>query len=428
MNKLLVVIALLVILFGLKLYMESRYENGLDQAIALVQPAVSVDYDDLSIELDGSLSISGLQFRSAELRKPISIKNINVSSSDWLFLFRGKKAYGRGDFPESFSISVQAFEFDSRLIQLDDPENECKYIEAGIDYSSLGEPLISSDVTIELDLRDHTNGLLNLTSTNKFSTTESQMTFSLDTLRLNNQSNKEIPIETFSLSDTIDQAHAEDVIRYCANKLNLSQEEYVNTVIGSPEFTQGLAGVDLGNEFQEALKKYYQGNSTLKINAKPSDQLKNFNRARLFKNKDVIKMLNLTAELDGKTVPIEVSDMLATQGQIEEPTEIGEKITSAIKNKQEETEQDPRILERIRYEEQKKNRKPASFQLVKLTQANKFINYSVRVKRKNKADIKGRLISYDPRKGELVIGLSQYGGNVKFTINRSEVRQLEVYR
>jgi len=419
---------LIAVLFGTKYYVENRFEQELKQAIVLAQPFVSIRYKDLAIELDGSLSLSDIEIRSAELGSPVSIENINISSSDPLFLFRGKNAYADGDLPDSFSLDVEAFKFNSSLLPREDPSRECKFIDAGIDFANLGEPTISNDVKISLDMRDQSNALLNMTAINDFSTTKAQINFGIDGIGLRSRENQDVPINSFSFSDTLNQPHAEDVLRYCAEKLNLDQEDFITSVIGSSEFTRDLLGVDLGEAFRQALMKYSRGDSTLKIQSTPSNQLKNVGRASLYKNQDIVKMLNLSVQLDGADVPIEISELAIIEGQVEEePSEAEESISLAKNLDTEEPEQDPRIAARIRYEEQKKNRKPAAYQLITLDQANNFKNYRVRIKRKNKPLVTGALKSYDRENGKLMVELSQYGGAVLFTINQSDINQIEVY-
>jgi len=173
-----------------------------------------------------------------------------------------------------------------------------------------------------------------------------------------------------------------------------------------------------------------QGGKWLSIKSTPSKQLKSLNSAKFYQPKDIIRLMNLSINIDNTPVKLNGSELTKTN-DLDNTTTVNpdnDVIDSSI-----ETQLQPQTLtEDQRRVQQKKlslmrDKAELSYQITSLKDLNQYKNHGIKVKRNNnKKTITGELVSIDDT--TFSIETTEYGGIAVFKISKSDVIELQVYR
>ncbi len=317
-------IFLLAVVFGGKFYVESQYEKELDKALENVAMFIDISYDKVKIKLDGSLSIHGISVKPLEELDELKIGSIEFNSNNKSYLYKGLEAFS--DFennpPEYIRVSVNSvvveadgyfYDKMSENKQLCDADTDSVYmtdlgydqleIDGGFELSFVTNQQASVAVNLDilgmekltvdasLDLKDFAPASVLFGMTPK--------------------------MVSIGLNYSRDEQYSNKVIAYCAAKKNLTEEEYLDVITGSPEFLKSV-GIQPGEGIKQALQKIASGTGELRISANPSAQLEDMGQLLFYKPEDYIKLLNLEVFVNGAIV----QDLSFTQVAVAEKEEM----------------------------------------------------------------------------------------------------------
>ncbi len=418
----LVVVA--AVLMATKFYLEAQYKEELDKLAALVRPFATLEYNKVAIEFDGGIAISGVRLYPTTVDASFTAKKIKFFSSDRMFLVKGHRIFENGKMPDILSMTVEDLDTDPSFGQEVNPREECRFIHAAVDFSSLGIDSVVSDFKLKANFSDRFNSSIDVVvDSEEMSYISSRVEFDASQLDQYSLQGQSLPINKISVKSQLDPIYASDVIADCAEKLNMSADEYVSNVVGAPDYLRVL-GVDLGESVRQALQKYTRGQAELEVVSLPSNQLKSLSNLQVYKPSDIVSLLHLSIALDGQDLG-DISEMtmqlpskeLADAAKPVEDTAPESVLSNDIDDR-------PAVADPTRKNNAAATKK--SYQAVRLSDAKRYIGYRVRVSRKGKPSLKGRLKSYSVSK--LKVQKNGYGGSVVLPVFLSNVSKIEVYR
>ena len=422
----LLVISLLLITGLVKVGLEYRYAQQLDELASQVTPVASVKYRDVNIELDGSISVTGIEIRPHSLDSPIRIEKVNLFSSDRMFLIEGSGAFAGFDLPEHFSVTIDALQFDPYLIPEFNATAECQSLQQLFLFRRDTSENYRLDFSVNFDFSDRSHAAMTIDAVSQYDSINARTVFNL--LEMNSASvvSGDLPIQQASFSSKLNGDAAQQFIDYCADKLQVTPDQFVTQVVGTVDFSASL-GFDPGVEYRAALQKYIRGNSELHLDIKVPESLTSFEQLDFYSANDIVNLLELKVYLDGqklKLEPIRFANTLAAKPLIAQRESAQQQATEK-KQRKKTVEVDERALAKTRFEEARKNRPPPSYRQIKLSQLNSYLYYSVRVSRIDRPDIIGRVLAYQNE--ELSIETMRYGGLVTFVIPEGQITKLEIF-
>ena len=392
-NLFIVLVLLAAAVFGGKLFIENRYEKELDKAIAMAAPFADMRYDRVELGYDGSLSLHGFSVLPSDSDEPVNVGKITFTSSDRFLAIKGKKAFENNQLPDAFSVQIDNVEFSSRLAQVFPEKEHCRKFNSTFVYSEIGLDRIEADMTMSFDFRDPFNAELDMYYSDDIGFADIRSVFDADAVPAMATGVEEAPFKEISLNTELNEEVATAINEYCADRFEISSEDFLAKVIGSPKYSENSFGADLGPQFREALIKYMKGGSQISLQSRPSKQLQKFSNAKFFKPRDVVRWLNLTITADGTTIPIEVAEL-----EEEKKNEGGEK-----------------------------GKSKGAYTQVLIAEARNYLDSNVRISRtKDRTAIKGRLLGI---KGDIMsVEIYRYTGVMTYKVPLSDVAKLEVYQ
>lgn len=422
-GSLLLAVVALVGKFGL----EYHYGRQLDRLVQLSSPVMLLSYGGVSVGLDGSISVNDISMEPREYPSRFTLEKLRLFSSDRSFLFKGAKVFGWGRLPAQFSIEFLGAEYDPNFGQDVNKSTECRLIDAPMEYSNMGFYNFRSDARLDINSADASNSRLTVAST-IFDKSQETIVVDFDATKLTEDTLRSgaLPIKTVSYSSTLDSEFAKNLLEYCADKLQMTVEQYLALQVGSIQHVKTL-GIALEEPMRDALRKYMQGGAELTLVSTPSSQARNIRQIQFYKPKDLVNILNLTAKLDGETIGrVRHIESLA-QTEDAEPQEDEAVKTVEQVEKPAVVDQRPVNLAQVRAPapETPQKRVERSYQTVRLANASRYVGQRVRVQRKGKADIEGYLVAHKPR---LKIERASFGGKMVLPVELEDVRRLQVLR
>ncbi len=407
MKNLVIVLLLLAgVAFGGKFVIEKRYESKLDDAIAMARGFAEISYDNVKIDLDGSISLNGLSVLPAAFEQSIDFGRIRAISSDRLMAVNNFSAFDSGKFPERFELS-----FDRMSLPVEEFEKlpaeqlwgpggakECRSLMTSYNYSSAGYSRIDADLRMAIDFSDIYNAVANVDIFDQTSSTSLEWVVDASQVKsvATGRSNQ-LPISEINASFSIEPDAAERFNQQCADHFKVTPDVFLEKVAGSTKYSENSFGVDLGPKMRDALVKFMRGGSEFSLKSKPSSQLKKMEQLKFYKTKDILRWMNLTIELDGESLPLTESVLEAEE----------------------------QALEKKKQAQQKAEVKP-TYTIVSASSVERYIGRWVRITRTNsRKSIEGKLsgINADNR---LMIDMFQHGGLMTQTVVRSEIKRIEV--
>lgn len=407
MKNLVVVLLLLAgVAFGGKFVIEKRYESKLDEAIGMARGFAEITYDGVKIDLDGSIALNGLSVKPAGFEQSIDFGRIRAISSDRLMAVNNFSAFDSGKFPERFELS-----FDRMSLPIEEIEKlpsdqlwglsgakECRSLMTSYNYSSAGYSRIDADLRMAVDFSDIYNAVVNIDIFDQTSSTTLEWVVDASQVKsVATGRSTQLPISEINANFSIEPDAAERFNKQCADHFKVTPDVFLEKVAGSTKYSENSFGVDLGPKMREALVKFMRGGSEFSIKSRPSSQLKKMEQLKFYKTKDILRWMNLTLELDGESLPLTESVLVAEE-QAEE------------KKKQ---------------EQQKTEAKP-TYTIVSASRAEQYIGRWVRITRTNaRKPLEGKLSGVSPS-NRLMIDMFKHGGLTTQTVGRDEIKRIEV--
>ena len=429
----LIVIFLIVVAFGGKFGLEYYYESKLDKMIKLVSSIGDIQHKGVSIGFDGSISIKKLSVRPYTVDTTVSLDELTLFSSDRLLPLKLAKMFENKDFPESIGLKVNNLEYSPTVFmpKVDD-KNECRYVETPINYSSLGVRRLNSNILMSVDTSNKLDSVLEMTSIDQTTNTKLKLTFDATRINANLINSDNLPINEFQLDYKIDESIADKMISYCAKKLKLSTDDYLNKVIGTANYTR-ILGLDLGPDAHKALVDVMQGNKWLSIKSTPSSQIKSLSSAKFYQPKDIVRLMNLSLKVDNDEINLDATELKRSQpveNVVSNEAIETETVSSSDNQNTDSIESNELTEDQIRAQQKQsitEAEKTFDYKTTPINTLNKYINYNIKVKRNgNKRMLSGILT--DIEGDTFSIETTQYSGIAVFKVNKSDVVELLVYR
>ena len=413
-----------IIIVGGKFFLEYQYKKKLDALIQQASLFVNARYDKVFIDMQGAINVSNINIADKfgnNLR--LQVDNLRLFSSDRTMLVKGFEGIQQGQIPEVLEVSAKNIKFDTALLQTIDPVRECRYIEEPLDYKKF----INSDFT--------SNFVINLTSesANEFSMssdvfvhgisdTSVDLTFEKSLLNSNVTSvmTQEVPLRSFRFKNENNPVYSQKFIEYCANKLNLSKEQYVTDIIGGNEYYKALK-LNPSFELKEALIKHFSGEGSLTIYGKPSSTARqDLQRLHLFSPDQIIQLLNLKVLSNGQEITNLIDDspvdsLITEQLNDADETQVPQETTPVAEV--------PNADSIAPAKRPSFSRKSFTYETVNNNELSNYIYKKVKVYRRGRV-LEGELL--EANANSIRINNKSFGGSTIMNLSFDEITKVEV--
>ncbi len=398
-----------------KFGLEHQYKKKLDQVIAQGQFFYDASYDKLFIDLEGGINVTNFKIRDKTGKIfDGSIDKFRLFTSDRMLLIKGFDSIKDGQFPDVFEVTVNNLSFDTSLTQEINAARECRYIEEPLPLQNFTDENVSIDFKLnfltegkdvfKVKWDSITRGITSLS-------TEFTLDKTLLKSPLSAGAGKDLPIKSLKATNEFNPVYTEAALNYCAKKLNMTVDNYVDTVIGSDNYYKGLKFIP-SDELKAAIQAHFSGKNAMSISAKPNATARNVNQLKLFRPEQIIKALNLVVKENGQTItsiinPNKSLDTVAKEEKInEQPASPTVQANSKAK-----------APEQAFY-----GRRTFSYKPIPKSDLKKFINTSIKVYRKKRL-IKGELLEVSNTK--IKIDNNSYGGSSIMNLPLNEIDKVE---
>ena len=403
-NLFILLVVLVALVFGSKIYTESRYESKLDDLIAGVRFFADISYDNVEVGFDGSISLNGLSIKATQIDESLNVEKIRAISSDKLMAFNGFSAFKDGKFPETFDFSITQMDipiaeierFGKKTFSSSSAKSQCRNFSTSFNYTGAGYKRLVSDMRVAVDFSDIYNAVINLDGFDDTGTFELEWVFDASEVEaIAYGSSKQLPISEINVDYELAPDAAERFIKHCADEFKVTPEVYLQKVVGSSKYSENSFGSDFGPQVREALVKFMQGGSRLSLTSKPSSQLKKIEQLKFYKPQDILRWLNLTATIDGETLDVRESVLAAEEA-------------AKAKSKEEKTSVE------------------SKYKVISIGSAKSYIGRRARISRtQDRKTIKG-IISGISDEDRLMVDVYKHGGLMTLTVGEEEIERIEV--
>ncbi len=302
--------------FGAKFYLQYRVSSGLDDVLVMAAPFADIQYEGVSSNIAGVLSIDGITIRMSEFRDPLYIDRLSIITPGFFFLLNlaGIGQSGQDfDIPDSLGFAVDGvrastsadyirkiYELGQQQVAASDAADVAavcagKYGFAPATLKQLGYDEIV--MSIRMAYRQNESNLFVEVSADVEDMYEIGMTIKLadrltrETLLRGNYRPRiaEGRIEYLDLS--LNQRSA----KFCARQ-GLSAQEILAAQVDAFAASGRENGVEFDDYVMEPYKEFLAGKSTFILTAKPSKPV-SLSQIDLYKPSDVPALLNLVGEV-----------------------------------------------------------------------------------------------------------------------------------
>jgi hypothetical protein len=403
MKKIIIILVLLgLAAFGLKLFLEHKYESEIDEALTMMGASGMVKYDNVEVGVDSSITINGIRIQIPNFDDTIGVRSIKFNSSDSLFPFKGPKIFENGKYPEQFSVDVRGVDVDAALIEKANEEaygEKCRSGFTVIRYTAAGLDRVNTDAFFEMDFRDPSSsgGSIRILDQLSSATVELEMDA---TMFAGVALGGDVPITKIELTTELDADLAEELIGYCAEEFKVTPEIFLNKVVGSPKFAQNTFGADLGPDMQKAMIEYMKGGKRFSFRARPTEKLGSYQYIANLRPDQILSRLNLSVSLDGLRVPTLIA--------------------------RETVEEKKARVEQAKGVDTEKNRQ-RKYVKVSKSSAGQYIGHRIQIYRRgDKKRIRGRMSGFSNKR--VAIEVYRHGGEMTLNVPIGDVRTFEVLR
>lgn len=403
MKKVIIILVLLgLAAFGVKLFLENKYESEIDKLLSMMGASGMVRYENVEIGFDSSISINGIKINAPGFDDTIGVRSIKFNSSDPMFPFKGPKIFEKGKYPEQFSVGIKGVDADAALVDKANEEAYGEKCRSGLTvnrYTAVGLNRVNTDAFFEMDFRDPTSsgGSVRIFDQLSSATVELEMDA---TLFAGVALGGDVPITKIELTTELDADLAKDLVAYCAEEFKVTPEVFLSKVVGSPKFAQNTFGADLGEDMHKAMIEYMKGGKRFSFRARPTEKLGSYQYIVNLRPDQILSRLNLSVSLDGLRVPTVIA-------------------RETVEEKQERIDEAKGIVA-----EKNKQRKYVD---VKVSSAREYIGQRIQINRKgDKKRIRGRMSGFNDNR--VAVEVYRHGGEMTLNVPVNEIRTFKVLR
>lgn len=405
-NLIFIFILLTGLAFGGKFYVEQQYKKELDKLINQVRPFVELSYRSINVWFDGSISINELSARNPNGPGSATIKKITGITSDRLMPIRGKSILKSSQIPDWFKLDIKQLAIDTVLIE-PPVADECSSFQTAFIYSEIGIDELFSTMSVSFDLTNQNNSKATVLYQDQVSESDLTFNFSVNQAQSAVLQNK-LPIENVQINSSLDPEFAAQFNEYCANKLEMSVDQYLSEVVASPKFSFDSFGYNFGDQISKALVSLMEGGRNISVSSTPTNQIKNLQSISTLNRKDIVKGLRLNVKLDGTPVLVQTE----TDNNFEPRNKPQSDSDASDTNSAEVVVEKPR---RRTYVADSASNIP------------NLINQRVKIWRKgDKARVDGRIDQYSDNIA--FIEIRKFGGKAIYKIDVSDIQKIQVLR
>jgi len=257
-------------------------------------------------------------------------------------------------------------------------------------------------MSIAFDLKDPNDARITMRYQDKVTITDLTLNFSANDIQ-KSVTNRQVPFNKVQFNSTIDSEFAALFNAYCAKKLDISVDEFLDEVVTSPEFFYYSFGYNLGEQASYALAKSMTGGQVVQISATPTDRIKKQATASTLDRKSIIRELNLKVSLDDKPVAIETD----TFNDFPD-------LTTSLASQEQQAQSTPRVRQK-------------NFVDTSIASLPNLIKKHVIIERKgDKSNVKGRIKSYAD--DTVLVEIRRFGGQATYEIHIDDIGTVQVLR
>lgn len=193
----------LVIVFGGKLYLESRYEGKLDQLVRMASSVYTMRYDKVKIGLDGSISLLGFSAQANSGGGAFSMEKAVVVTSNRFFPLFAGGMFKKQDFPSSVDVKVSKLVVDAGVFEIANKSLQCRDLFNTFIYSDIGFDQSIGDMNFSFDYTGDSDVQSTFGGQDQVSVTEVQTSFKKSLLRNSPAQIEELPLSEIKVVSTI---------------------------------------------------------------------------------------------------------------------------------------------------------------------------------------------------------------------------------
>ncbi|MDG1582032.1 hypothetical protein [Pseudomonas sp. GOM6] len=301
----LVLVLAIALLIKVSLWLSVR--SIMNDAVAKLSPFMLISYEGITSSFDGRVGVEGLKARLPMFDDEVRVAHAELKFDGLRSLLAFKEKLAEGKFPEQMAVNLKGLEIDVHgpLMELIHSAPQERNLYSALSSAACGRSsIIGVDELLDMGYRtletdSHFSYL--------FQPGAQTLTFSLNadtrdmgdyriSLSLANMSDKPgdlraNPPRVSSITlEFNDNQYLRRVNEYCAAKLGLSKDEYLQTAIEHLDSSLRAQRIALDSALLDALKNYYADPQALRIELAPSEGAA-LDGLQFFEESDVIAML-----------------------------------------------------------------------------------------------------------------------------------------
>lgn len=101
----------LIVIVVVTVYYRQQVQQAVDSALALMPATVRLDYDSLSGDIDGLVTLQDVVFSQTDSATRLSVDRVLIHTSGWQYLLQAGDQLAQGVWPQQIRVELQGVEF-----------------------------------------------------------------------------------------------------------------------------------------------------------------------------------------------------------------------------------------------------------------------------------------------------------------------------
>ncbi len=434
------VLALLALAAGINGYIHHQFKTNIDNTLSAIQPFVQVKYSDLSTSiLSGEVKLQNVRIAGAFLPETLTLGNITLETPGFTYMLSGPENIKKGDFPSSLGFAIDDFYLDlhgetaewlDQLVKRMQPvyateRTLCggKSIFGPSDYKEMGYTRLLSNMRVAYNFNESQKTL-------KFSMSArtrnmGSMNGSIDIVNIGSMSSSQMMQGGMPQLANVDISYKDETytprfVKYCSKLSNMEKEKFIDAEVKqSDKYFYMIWGFAPGDGLREAYKDFLLKPDLVTLTMAPAKEF-NFMMVPNMSGEEIMDNLNVRLKING----LLVNDLSFTLP----PAQFAENFERRIANSMDfnsllrgEPIKRPAPVAKPKV----KQKAPAKYHKITLSQIPKHVSDFVRITTKNGNKRNGQLIKIDGT--NLYVQKKVSGGKLLMTVPRSKIKTIEAY-
>ncbi|MEJ2345556.1 MAG: hypothetical protein P8076_13005 [Gammaproteobacteria bacterium] len=306
---------------GFKGYVYYKYKGAVDEAIAQAAPFVEIRYGSLTSSLDGSIGLSDVTIIPRRYDDHFQIESIQVHFPNVLYLFNGASELKRGQLPQRAGISIHGLkvQLDGQAMRSLERDLRAKAARVAGGAGPCGDARVIGPSALQA--MGYDNLVLDMDTGYRFEDGHDGMLVHLG-LKSRNMWSMNIDMDLLGPTRSVismmrargasklqamtmdfkDDSYTGRLLKYCSQQSGRSEADTINAMVNQAAAAYMREwGFVPGPGIRAAYRSFLTHPGELHITAKPSEPVNTASLA-LYRPQDRVRMLNLTAQVNGKPV------------------------------------------------------------------------------------------------------------------------------